>query len=185
MLLNKESKRETPTVVAFTTKQRLLGTAAAGSIAINPKNAISQIKRLLGKSFSSPAVQKDIQQLPYEVVAGPNDSILVGVDYLGERQYFTPEQILAMLIVDLKAIAEADGSPVTDCVISIPVYFTERERYGMLNAAQIAGVNCLRLMHDNSATALAYGIYKTDLPEDSPVHVVFVDVGYTSLQVRF
>ena len=84
----------------------------------------------------------------------------------------------------LQAIGEVDGSPVTDCVVSVPGYWTEQERYAMLDAAQIADVKCLRLLPDNTATALAYGIYKTDLPEDKPVIVAFVDVGYSAFQVR-
>lgn len=111
-------------------------------------------------------------------------SILVAVDYLGERATFTPEQLMAMLMVDEKAIAETDGSPVTDCVIAIPAYFSAEERRAMLDASQIAGINCLRLMPETTATALAYGIYKTDLPEKDPINVVFVDVGYSCLQVN-
>ena len=109
--------------------------------------------------------------------------ILVALDYLGERKTFTPEQLMAMLIVDGKAIALTDNSPVTDCVIAIPSYFTMGERRAMLDASQIAGVNCLRLLPEITATALAFGIYKTDLPEKDPLNVVFLDVGYSSLQV--
>ena len=104
------------------------------------------------------------------------------MDYLGERTTFTPEQLMAMLMVDEKAIAETDGSPVTDCVIAIPAYFSAEERRAMLDASQIAGINCLRLMPETTATALAFGIYKTDLPEKDPINVVFVDVGYSCLQ---
>jgi heat shock protein 4 len=107
----------------------------------------------------------------------------VAVDYLGERTQFSPEQLMAMLMVDEKGIAETDGSPVSDCVIAIPAYFSMEERRAMLDASQIAGINCLRLMPETTATALAYGIYKTDLPEKDPVNVVFVDVGYSCLQV--
>lgn len=89
-----------------------------------------------------------------------------------------------MLLVDLKAIAHTDGSPVTDCVVSVPSYFTAAQRKALLDATQIAGINCLRLMPETTATALAYGIYKTDLPEKEAANVVFVDVGYSSLQVR-
>lgn len=107
----------------------------------------------------------------------------MAVDYLGERTLFSPEQLIAMLLVDLKAIATTDGSPVTDCAVGVPAYFAISERKAMLDATQIAGVNCLRLIPETTATALAYGIYKTDLPEKDPVNVVFVDVGYSSLQV--
>lgn len=91
---------------------------------------------------------------------------------------------MATLLVDLRAIAEGEqGGPVADAVLAVPAYFTEPERHAMLAAAQIAGLNCLRLMNDTTATALAYGIYKTDLPEDAPLHVAFVDVGFASTQV--
>jgi hypothetical protein len=93
-------------------------------------------------------------------------------------------QILAGIIKDMKDIAEVDGSPVTDCVLSVPAYFVESERYAMLNAARIAGVNCLRLLNDTTAIALAYGIYKTDLPDTEAVNVAFVDVGHNAYQVR-
>jgi heat shock protein 4 len=80
--------------------------------------------------------------------------------------------------------AGAQGVPLTDSVVSVPTYFTEAERRAMLDAAHIAGLMCLRLLNETTATALAYGIYKTDLPEDVPVNVAFVDVGHTATQVR-
>lgn len=185
VLMNKESKRETPSLVAFGQKQRQLGTDAVGSLSLNPRNTISQIKRLLGKKFSCPDVQRDITLLPYEVTEAPDGGCQIQVDYLNARTTFTPEQIFAMLLVDQKNIAEADGSPVTDCVIGVPTYFTEAERLATLNAAQIAGVTCLRLFNDTTATALSYGIYKVDLPETDPVNVVFIDAGHSALQVPF
>lgn len=185
VLLNKESKRETPTCVSFGSKARQLGTDAIGSLSVNPRNTVYGLKRLLGKNFRDPEVQADITRCPFTVLEGPDGGCLVEVDYVGEKQQFTPEQLVAMMIVDMKDIAKADGSPVTDCVISVPTFFTEKERYAMLNAAEIAQVNCLRLINDTTATALAYGIYKTDLPEKEKdaVNVVFVDVGLDALQV--
>ena len=183
VLMNKESKRESPSVIAFNTKQRLLGTAAVGSLSTSPKNTVFQIKRLLGKKYSNPDVQRDISMFPFRVSEGSDGRCLITVDYLGEQTQLTPEQLLAMVLVDQKEIAEADGSPVTDCVISVPTYFTEAERYATLNAAQIAGINCLRLFNDTTSTALSYGIYKTDLPETDSVNVAFVDVGFSAFQV--
>lgn len=183
VLLNKESKRECPSVVAFGPKQRQLGTDAVGSLAINPKNTVTQLKRLLGKPFSSPDVQRDIEKLPFTVKEGSEGGLLVEVSYLNERISLTPEQLVAMVMVDLKSVAESDGSPVTDCVIGVPTFFTEAERRAMLAAAHVAGVNCLRLLNETTATALAYGIYKADLPETEAVNVAFVDIGHAALQV--
>ena len=93
---------------------------------------------------------------------------------------------MAMLLVDLKKIVETEaGTTVTDCVIAVPTYYNEAERYAMLNAASIAGLNCLRLINENTATALAYGIYKTDLPDTDAVNVAFVDMGHSSTQVWY
>ncbi|GFR48872.1 hypothetical protein Agub_g10723 [Astrephomene gubernaculifera] len=184
VLMNKESKRETPAAINFGEKMRFLGTDGAAKLGLQPQNTVHQLKRILGKKFQDPQVQADIAKLPFTVLEGPDGGCLIRVRYCNEEATFTPEQVMAMVLVDLKRIAEAEGGiPVTDCAISVPTYFTEAERYAMLNAAQIAGVNCLRLINETTATALAYGIYKTDLPENDPVHVVFVDVGHSHTQV--
>ncbi len=184
VLLNKESARETPAVVTFNEKTRFIGTAAAGGLATNPKNTISEIKRLMGKQFDDPVVQADMPSYPFSIVKGPNNEALVEVNYLGQTTQMTPEQVMAALLVDLREMAEKEeGSEVRDAVLSVPVYYTEKERYSMLAASQIAGLNCLRLMDETTATALAYGLYKTDLPEDEPSNVVFVDVGHSATQV--
>lgn len=125
VLLNKESNRETPSIVSFTTKDRQLGTDAVGSLTVNPKNTISQVKRLIGKHFKSAAVQRDIARFPFKVVEAPDGGCLVEVQYLNEKRLFSPSQLMAMILVDLRQIAVSDGSPVTDCVVSVPVYFTE------------------------------------------------------------
>ncbi|XP_002986462.2 heat shock 70 kDa protein 14 [Selaginella moellendorffii] len=184
VVLNDESKRETPAMVSFSEKQRFLGTAAAASATMNPRNTVSQIKRLIGRRFADPEVQKDLQLLPFNVTEAADGTCLIHVRYLGEVKAFTPTQILGMVLSNLKTIAETNlGTHVVDCVIGIPVYFSDLQRRAYLDAASIAGLHPLRLMHETTATALAYGIYKTDLPEGDPVHVAFVDVGHASTQV--
>lgn len=122
--------------------------------------------------------------MPFAVVPGPKKECMIEVDYLDKKAQFLPEQLMASLLVDLREIAEKEQeAPVTDVVISVPVYYTEVERHAMLTAAHIAGFNCLRLLDETTATALAYGIYKTDLPEETPLNVAFVDVGHASTQV--
>eukprot|EP00245_Coleochaete_scutata_P016998 TRINITY_DN812_c0_g1_i1.p1 TRINITY_DN812_c0_g1~~TRINITY_DN812_c0_g1_i1.p1 ORF type:complete len:845 (+),score=229.45 TRINITY_DN812_c0_g1_i1:156-2690(+) len=184
VVLNDESKRETPAMVTFGEKQRFLGTSASAVSTMNPKNTITEMKRLIGKKFSDPEVQKDLGRLPFTVIAGPDDEPLIQAQYLGETRTFTARQVLAALMSNLKTIAEQNlGTSVVDCVIGIPSYFTQGQRLAYLDAARICGLNPLRLMHETTATALAYGIYKTDLPETDPLHVAFVDVGHSSLQV--
>eukprot|EP00270_Netrium_digitus_P013017 TRINITY_DN4290_c0_g1_i1.p1 TRINITY_DN4290_c0_g1~~TRINITY_DN4290_c0_g1_i1.p1 ORF type:complete len:899 (+),score=285.06 TRINITY_DN4290_c0_g1_i1:317-3013(+) len=184
VVLNEESKRETPVMVSFGESQRFLGVAASASATMNPKNTISQIKRLIGRKFSDPEVQKDLAMLPFVVTEGPNGDPLINVSYLNEKRVFTPTEVLAMSLSSLKSIAEKNlGVSVVDCVIGIPVYFTDAQRRAYLDAASITGLHPLRLMHEPTATALAYGIYKTDLSETEPLNVAFVDVGHSSMQV--
>ncbi|CAF1349094.1 unnamed protein product [Adineta steineri] len=107
------------------------------------------------------------------------------VDYLNERKRFTPEQISGIMFTKLRQITDTElKTKAIDCVIGVPCYFTDAERRAMLDASQIAGWNCLRLLNETTAVALGYGIYKADLPEpaDKPRLVAFVDMGYTSLQ---
>jgi len=184
VVLNDESKRETPAVVCFGEKQRFIGTAGAASSLMNPKNAVSQMKRFLGKQFRDPEVQRDLQIMPFAVDEGPDGGVLVHVRYLGETRLFTPTQVLAMILSNLKQIAKTNlKTEVVDCCIGIPVYFTDLQRRAFLDAAAIANLNPLCLMHETTATALAYGIYKTDLPENDPLNVVFIDIGHASMQV--
>ncbi|KAF2285777.1 hypothetical protein GH714_007750 [Hevea brasiliensis] len=175
VLLNDESKRETPSVVCFGEKQRFLGAAGAASAMMNPKSTIYQLKRLIGRSFTDPDVQNELKMLPFETSGGHDGGILIQLKYLGETHTFTPVQIMAMLFSHLKEITEKNlEMPVTDCVIGIPSYFTDLQRRAYLSAAEIAGLKSLRLMHDCTATALSYGIYKTDFPNAGPTYVAFV-----------
>ncbi|XP_057772766.1 heat shock 70 kDa protein 14-like [Salvia miltiorrhiza] len=184
VVLNDESKRETPALVCFGDKQRFLGTAGAASSLMNPKNTISQIKRLIGRQFSDPELQRDLKSLPFSVTEGPDGYPLIHARYLGESKAFTPTQVLGMLFSNLKSIAEKNlNAAVVDCCIGIPVYFTDLQRRAVIDAATIAGLHPLRLIHETAATALAYGIYKTDLPENEPMNVAFVDAGHASMQV--
>ncbi|CAM8949909.1 unnamed protein product [Rhodiola kirilowii] len=184
VVLNDESKRETPAIICFGDKQRFIGTAGAATTMANPKNAVSQIKRLIGCQFSDPELQRDLSALPFNVTEGPDGYPLINVQYLGEAKSFTPTQVLGMLFSNLKEIAEKNlNSAVVDCCIGIPVYFTDLQRRAVMDAATIAGLHPLHLIHETTATCLAYGIYKTDLPETDQMNVAFVDVGHGSMQV--
>ncbi|KAF5177512.1 Heat shock protein [Thalictrum thalictroides] len=184
ILLNDESNRETPSVVSFGEKQRFLGSAGAASAIMNPKSTISQVKRLIGLNYRQPDVQDELRLFPFETSEGPDGSILIHLRYLGETQTFTPVQILAMLLSHMKEITEKNlQTTVSDCVIGIPSYFSDLQRRAYLNAAEIAGLKPLRLMHDCTATALGFGIYKTDFSNSDPTYVVFVDIGHCDTQV--
>ncbi|KAL5538078.1 hypothetical protein UlMin_043487, partial [Ulmus minor] len=184
VVLNDESKRETPAIVCFDAKRQFIGTAGAASTMMNPKISITEIKRLIGRKFSDPELQRELKSSPFTVTEGPDGYPLIHARYLGENMTFTPTQILAMVLSDLKGIAEKNlNAAVVDSCVGIPVYFTDLQRRAVLDAATIAGLYPLRLIHETTATALAYGIYKTDLPENDQLNVAFVDIGHASMQV--
>uniref|UniRef100_A0A665WQC3 Heat shock protein 4 like n=1 Tax=Echeneis naucrates TaxID=173247 RepID=A0A665WQC3_ECHNA len=140
----------------------------------------------LYKAFDDPFVQAEKPKLPYGLHKLANGNTGIKVRYLDEDTVFTVEQITGMLLTKLKETSEsALKKPVVDCVISVPSFFTDAERRSVFDATQIAGLNCLRLINDTTAVALAYGIYKQDLPtpEERPRNVVFVDMGHSSFQV--
>lgn len=186
ILTNDYSLRATPSQIAFSSKNRVLGVAAKGQQISNIKNTIFNFKRLLGRCYDDPMVQAELKYLPFQVIRNENGSIGIQVNYLNETQVFSPEQCTAMLFSKLRETASvALQIPVNDCVISVPSYFTNNERQALLNAVEIAGLHCLRLLNETSATGLYYGIYKQDLPNvnEKPRHVVFVDMGHSALQV--
>ncbi|XP_013111489.2 heat shock 70 kDa protein 4 isoform X1 [Stomoxys calcitrans] len=183
-LANDYSLRATPSCVAFDGKKRIIGVAAKNQQVTNMKNTVSGFKHLLGRRFNDPHVQRELNSIPTKVKGLPDGSIGYQVNYLDQEQCFTPEQLTAMLFTKLKETStNALEAQVNDCVITCPVYFTNAERKALLEAAHIAGLNVLRLMNETTATALSYGFYKQDLPEDKPRNVIFVDCGHASLQV--
>ncbi|XP_043547982.1 heat shock protein 105 kDa-like isoform X3 [Chiloscyllium plagiosum] len=184
-IANEFSDRCTPAVVSFGSKNRATGIAAKNQLITNAKNTILNFKRLHGRAFSDPVVQNQKNKLTYDLVP-METGVGVKVMYMDKEQHFNMEQITAMLLTKLKETAETNlKKPVCDCVISVPAFFTNAERSSVLNAAYIAGLNCLRLMNDTTAASLAYGIYKPDLPvpEEKPKIVVFADMGHSAFQV--
>ncbi|KAK1305389.1 Heat shock 70 kDa protein 16 [Acorus calamus] len=185
IVLNDESKRETPSAVSFADKNRLLGSSASASAsaARNPRSSISHLKRLL--CLRGLDDERELRFLPFDVAPDGAGGVAVRVRCLGEDRLFSPAQVLAMLLSHLKQIAERDlEAPVSTCVLGVPSYFTDEQRRAYVDAASIAGLSPLSLMHDCAATALGYGIYRTDFPKTGgPMHVAFVDVGHCDTQV--
>ncbi|XP_069323482.1 heat shock protein 105 kDa isoform X2 [Eulemur rufifrons] len=185
-IANEFSDRCTPSVISFGSKNRTIGVAAKNQQITHANNTVSNFKRFHGRAFSDPFIQKEKENLSYDLVPLKNGGVGVKVMYMDEEHLFSVEQITAMLLTKLKETAENNlKKPVTDCVISVPSFFTDAERRSVLDAAQIVGLNCLRLMNDMTAVALNYGIYKQDLPslDEKPRIVVFVDMGHAAFQV--
>lgn len=185
-IANDYSLRSTNSYVAFGEKQRTLGVAAKSGQMTNVKRTFFGFKRLLGRKFDDPHTQAELSRYPFEVQKTQDEGIGFTTQFNGEQKILTAEQLTAALFTKLKITAEtALSAVVNDVVISVPSYFTDAERRALLDAARIAGLNVLKLMNETTATALAYGIYKQDLPEqDQPSrNVIFVDAGHTSTQV--
>ncbi|XP_056446700.1 heat shock 70 kDa protein 4L [Gadus chalcogrammus] len=185
-IANDYSDRCTPAYVSLASKNRIIGNAAKSQIITNFKNTVHGFKKFHGRAFDDPFVQGEKPKLPYSLHKLANGNTGIKVRYLDEDKVFTVEQITAMLLTKLKETSEAAlKKPVVDCVLSVPSFFTDAERRSVFDASQIAGLNCLRLINDTTAVALAYGIYKQDLPsaEEKPRNVVFVDLGHSSYQV--
>ncbi|CAM0909445.1 unnamed protein product [Alopecurus aequalis] len=177
VLLNAESSRESPAAVAFSHNARLLGVHASGAASSQPP--FSSPKRLL--LLASRPHPRDLPRFPF-----PVHGALVHAHHLGRRIALSPPHILAMLLAYLRQLAEADlEAPVADCVISVPCYLTQAQRRAYVDAAAVAGLRPLRLMHDLAATALCYGLYRSDLGVPAgagPTYVAFVDVGHSDTQ---
>ncbi|XP_005317130.2 heat shock protein 105 kDa isoform X2 [Ictidomys tridecemlineatus] len=185
-IANEFSDRCTPSVISFGSKNRTIGVAAKNQQITHANNTVSNFKRFHGRTFNDPFIQKEKENLSYDLVPMKNGGVGIKVMYMDEEHLFSVEQITAMLLTKLKETAENNlKKPVTDCVISVPSFFTDAERRSVLDAAQIVGLNCLRLMNDMTAVALNYGIYKQDLPspDEKPRIVVFVDMGHSAFQV--
>ncbi|ORZ32808.1 heat shock protein 70 family [Catenaria anguillulae PL171] len=187
IICNEVSNRFTPSLVSFGPKSRHLGEGAATLQVSNLKNTVGSLKRLVGRPADDPTLAQEAPFVSAPLVPSPQSSsneVGVRVNYLGEDEVFSATQLAAMYLGKLKAITEHETkSPVSDVVISVPVWFAPAQRQAMIEAAQIAGLNPLRIINDTTATALAYGITKTDLPEDTPRKVVFVDIGHSSTSI--
>jgi len=162
ILVNDQGNRITPSYVAFTDDERLVGDAAKNQAAANPFRTIFDIKRLIGRKFSEKDVQTDIKHFPFKIVA-KDDKPVVKVEVGGSEKTFTPEEISAMILSKMKETAEAYlGKKVTHAVVTVPAYFNDNQRQATKDAGMIAGLNVLRVVNEPTAAAIAYGLDKTD-----------------------
>ncbi|KRZ69869.1 Heat shock 70 kDa protein, partial [Trichinella papuae] len=158
IIANDQGNRTTPSYVAFTDTERLIGDAAKNQVALNPHNTVFDAKRLIGRRFDDAAVQSDMKHWPFKVI---NDGTKpkIQVEYKGESKSFTPEEISAMVLVKMKETAEAYlGKTVKDAVITVPAYFNDSQRQATKDAGTISGLNVLRIINEPTAAAIAYGL---------------------------
>ncbi|XP_058809277.1 heat shock protein 70 A2-like [Phymastichus coffea] len=160
IIANDQGNRTTPSYVAFTDTERLIGDAAKNQVAMNPSNTVFDAKRLIGRKYDDQKIKSDLKHWPFTVV---NDcgKPKIEVEFRGERKRFSPEEISSMVLTKMKETAEAYlGQKVKDAVITVPAYFNDSQRQATKDAGAIAGLNVLRIINEPTAAALAYGLDK-------------------------
>lgn len=175
IIANDQGNRTTPSYVAFTEHERLIGEAAKNQAARNAENTVFDAKRLIGRKFQEDVVQSDIKLWPFKVERGADDKPMIVVQYKGETKKFLPEQISSMVLEYMKKISEDYlGAKVTKAVITVPAYFNDSQRQATKDAGAIAGLEVLRIINEPTAAAIAYGMDKTDQGEKN---ILIFDLG--------
>lgn len=160
IIANDQGNRITPSVVAFTDSERLIGDAAKNQATLNPSNTVYDVKRLIGRRFTDAEVQRDRKLLPFAIV-NKNGKPAIEVEVKGEKKVLTPEEISAMILTKMKETAEVFlGKTITNAVVTVPAYFNDAQRQATKDAGVIAGLNILRIINEPTAAALAYGLNK-------------------------
>ncbi|XP_053547186.1 heat shock cognate 71 kDa protein [Bombina bombina] len=160
IIANDQGNRTTPSYVAFTDTERLIGDAAKNQVAMNPTNTVFDAKRLIGRRFDDTVVQSDMKHWPFTVI---NDGgrPKVQVEYKGETKSFYPEEVSSMVLTKMKEISEAYlGKTITNAVVTVPAYFNDSQRQATKDAGTISGLNVLRIINEPTAAAIAYGLDK-------------------------
>ena len=160
IIANDQGNRTTPSYVAFTDTERLIGDAAKNQVAMNPINTVFDAKRLIGRKYNDPTVAADRKHWPFAVV-NTDGRPKIQVEYLGETKTFYAEEVSSMVLTKMRETAEAYlGKTVTDVVVTVPAYFNDSQRQATKDAGTIAGVNVLRIINEPTAAAIAYGLDK-------------------------
>ena len=174
ILANDQGNRTTPSFVAFTDTERLIGDAAKNQAAMNPANTVFDAKRLIGRNFTDAEVQGDVKHFPFKVV-DVSGKPQIQVEFKGETKVFTPEEISSMILTKMKETSENYlGCKVNDAVVTVPAYFNDSQRQATKDAGTIAGLNVLRIINEPTAAAIAYGLDKKDEGEKN---VLIFDLG--------
>jgi len=159
IIANDQGNRTTPSYVAFTETERLIGDAAKSQAAMNASNTVFDAKRLIGRKFTDPGVQSDMKHWPFKVVSGTGGTPIIEVEYKGETKQFKAEEISSMVLSKMKDIAEAYlGKEVKNAVVTVPAYFNDSQRQATKDAGAISGLNVLRIINEPTAAAIAYGL---------------------------
>lgn len=174
IIANSQGNRTTPSVVAFTDSERLIGESAKNQASMNPTNTLSGVKRLIGRDFTDNTVQSDSKLWPFKVINQSGKPALE-VQFQKETKVFRPEEISAMVLTSLKKTAEEYlGTEIKNAVITCPAYFNDSQRQATKDAGAIAGLNVLRIINEPTAAALSYGL---DKKKEGEVNILIFDLG--------
>jgi heat shock protein 1/8 len=174
IIANDQGNRTTPSYVAFTESERLIGEAAKNQAAMNPKNTIFDAKRLIGREFKDTTVQSDLKLWPFKVIPEGNKP-MIEVEFQGEQKRFTAEEISSMVLSKMKQTAEMYlGETCKHAVITVPAYFNDQQRQATKDAGAIAGLSVMRVINEPTAAAIAYGLGKSSKKEQT---VLIFDLG--------
>ena len=181
IIANDQGARTTPSYVAFTDNERLIGQSAKNQAGSNPTNTIFDAKRLIGRKYSETTTLSDIKHFPFKVKADSQNRPIITTNYKGEEKEFKPEEISAMVLTKMKETAEEYlGKKVDSAVITVPAYFNDAQRQSTKDAGAIAGLNVLRIINEPTAAAIAYGLDKS---ADSEKNILIFDAGGKSISV--
>jgi len=159
IIANDQGNRTTPSYVAFSNDERIIGDGAKNQAAMNPTNTVYDAKRLIGRDFNDPVIQQEVKGFPFLVKDDGQNKPLIEVEYKDEIKTFRPEEISSMVLSKMKETAESFlGEDVTDAVVTVPAYFNDSQRQATKDAGQIAGLNVLRIINEPTAAAIAYGL---------------------------
>ncbi|GAB1193158.1 heat shock protein 70 family [Aspergillus pseudonomiae] len=174
IIANDQGNRTTPSFVAFTDTERLIGDAAKNQVAMNPHNTVFDAKRLIGRRYADAEVQSDMKHWPFKIVDKGGKPI-IQVEFKGEEKQFTPEEVSSMVLTKMRETAEAYlGGTVNNAVITVPAYFNDSQRQATKDAGLIAGLNVLRIINEPTAAAIAYGL---DKKAEGERNVLIFDLG--------
>ena len=175
IIANDQGNRTTPSYVAFTESERLIGDAAKNQASRNAENTIFDAKRLIGRNINDAVIQSDIKSWPFEVKGDAKGKPIICATYKDEKKEFSAEEISSMILIKMKEVAENFiGSDVKDAVITVPAYFNDSQRQATKDAGAIAGLNVLRIINEPTAAAIAYGLDKKGEGEQN---VLIFDMG--------
>jgi len=175
IIANDQGNRTTPSYVAFTDIERLVGNSAKNQAAVNPTNTVFDAKRLIGRKYDDPNIISDKKHWPFELTYDDTNRTQIKVQYKSEAKTFLPEEISAMVLGYMKDTAEAYlGGKVVDAVVTVPAYFNDSQRQSTKDAGAIAGLNVLRIINEPTAAAISYGLDKQNIKDQN---VLIFDLG--------